>query len=280
MWPARPPRSGAPGRSPRPGSRPRFPWSPRRACAKAIRLLPRPPPRRPPSRRPRPATQPRRPRQAPSRPGARTAKRRAAGDPQSRPGTRSCSAVPASETYGELSRDRPRSPGDLGTSRLASRFSPAPLGLPSRTLPRTEQAARRLPRRPEGPAGGRWRESHGCLGSIHELGDVAADGGAGRCRLAAALLVAIGGRLAVRALIPTAERDGAYAVTAPLMPALGAVFALLMALTLASEAGLLASAQGIVSNEAADASRLAWAATSPGVNSAPIQSALLTYLQA
>jgi hypothetical protein len=98
--------------------------------------------------------------------------------------------------------------------------------------------------------------------------------------LAAALLVAIGGRLAVRALIPTAERDGAYAVTAPLMPALGAVFALLMALTLASEAGLLASAQGIVSNEAADASRLAWAATSPGVNSAPIQSALLTYLQA
>ena len=64
------------------------------------------------------------------------------------------------------------------------------------------------------------------------------------------------------------------------MPALGAVFALLMALTLASEAGLLASAQGIVSNEAADASRLAWAATSPGVNSAPIQSALLTYLQA
>ena len=94
--------------------------------------------------------------------------------------------------------------------------------------------------------------------------------------LAAALLVAIGGRLAVRALIPTAERDGAYAVTAPLMPALGAVFALLMALTLASEAGLLAAAQGIVSNEAADASRLAWAATSSGVNSGPIQSALLS----
>jgi hypothetical protein len=98
--------------------------------------------------------------------------------------------------------------------------------------------------------------------------------------LAAALLVAVGSRLAVRALIPTAERDGAYTVAAPLMPALGAVFALLMALTLASEAGLLASAQGIVGNEAADASRLAWAATSAGVNSAPIQSALLGYLQA
>jgi hypothetical protein len=182
MWPARPRRSGAPGRSPRPGSRPRFPWSPRRACAKAIRLLLRPPPRRRPSRLPRPATQPRRPRQAPSRPGARTAKRRAVGDPQSRPGTRSCSGVPASETYGEMSRDRPLSPGHLGTGRLASRFSPAPRGLPSRTLPRTEQAARRWPRRPEGLAGGRWRESHGCLGSIHDLGDVAAGGGAGRWR--------------------------------------------------------------------------------------------------
>jgi hypothetical protein len=64
------------------------------------------------------------------------------------------------------------------------------------------------------------------------------------------------------------------------MPALGAVFALLMGLTLAAEASFLASAQGIVSNEAADASRLAWAATSPGVDSAPIQSALAAYLEA
>ena len=53
-----------------------------------------------------------------------------------------------------------------------------------------------------------------------------------------------------------------------------------MGLTLASEAGFLASAQGIVSSEAADASRLAWAATSPGVDSEPIQSALLGYLLA
>src|SRR5580700_8095242 len=98
--------------------------------------------------------------------------------------------------------------------------------------------------------------------------------------LALALLVAIASRLTVRALIPAAEREGAHSVAAPLMPALGAVFALLMGLTLASEAGFLASAQGIVSNEAADASRLAWAATSPGVYSAPIQSALLGYLQA
>jgi hypothetical protein len=98
--------------------------------------------------------------------------------------------------------------------------------------------------------------------------------------LAFALLVVLGGRLAVRALVPAAERDGAYTIAAPLMPALGALFALFVGLTLASEAGFLASAQGIVSNEAADASRLAWAATSPGVNSAPIQAALLDYLRA
>jgi hypothetical protein len=84
----------------------------------------------------------------------------------------------------------------------------------------------------------------------------------------------------VRALVPATERDAAYTIAAPLMPALGALFALFMGLTLASEASFLASAQGIVSNEAADASRLAWAATSPGVDTAPIQSALLDYLEA
>ena len=84
----------------------------------------------------------------------------------------------------------------------------------------------------------------------------------------------------MRALIPAAEREGAHTIAAPLMPALGAIFALLMGLTLASEVALLASAQGIVSSEAADASRLAWAATNPGVDSEPIQSALLGYLQA
>jgi hypothetical protein len=98
--------------------------------------------------------------------------------------------------------------------------------------------------------------------------------------LGLALLVVIGARLALRALIPTAERDSAYTIAAPLMPALGAAFAILIALSLASEASFLASAQGIVSNEAADASRLAWAATSPGVGPAPIQSALLGYLHA
>lgn len=64
------------------------------------------------------------------------------------------------------------------------------------------------------------------------------------------------------------------------MPAMGATFAVLMALTLASEAGHFRSAQDLVSNEAAQASRLAWAATSPGVETAPVQAALVHYLGA
>ena len=98
--------------------------------------------------------------------------------------------------------------------------------------------------------------------------------------LAAALLFAAGARLALRALIPAAQRDSAYTVAAPLMTALGALFALTIAFTVATEAGWLASAEGIVSNEAGDASRLAWAATGPGVTPAPIQAALLGYLRA
>jgi hypothetical protein len=98
--------------------------------------------------------------------------------------------------------------------------------------------------------------------------------------LAIALLVAIGSRFAVRALVPESEREGAHAVAAPLMPALGATFAILVALTLANEAGYLSSAQQIVSNEAGDSARLAWAATTPGVQRGEIQTALAGYLRA
>jgi hypothetical protein len=55
---------------------------------------------------------------------------------------------------------------------------------------------------------------------------------------------------------------------------------ILAALTLASEAGALTSAQQIVSSEAADASRLAWASTMPGLSREPIQAALGRYLGA
>ncbi len=98
--------------------------------------------------------------------------------------------------------------------------------------------------------------------------------------LAAAVLFAVAARMAVRALIPPAHRDNAFNVAAALMTAIGGLFALITALTLASEAGQQSSAQGIVSTEAADASRLAWAATSAGADPGPIHSALAGYLQA
>lgn len=98
--------------------------------------------------------------------------------------------------------------------------------------------------------------------------------------LAIALLFAVGSRLAIRAFLPESERESAHAVAAPLMSPLGAAFAILAALTLANEAGYLSSAQQIVSNEAADASRLAWGSTMPGVHPRPIQAALRSYLVA
>jgi hypothetical protein len=98
--------------------------------------------------------------------------------------------------------------------------------------------------------------------------------------LAIALLIAFGARLAVRKLVPAGEQDHVPRVASPLMPALGAAFGVLIGITLASEAGYLKSAQEIVANEAAAASRLAWAATSPGVSSEPIHTALAEYLQA
>lgn len=97
--------------------------------------------------------------------------------------------------------------------------------------------------------------------------------------LALALGVAVGSRLAMAAIVPAAERDHVQAIAAPLMPALGATFAVLTALTLSSEAGYLRAAQDIVSREAADASRLAWASTSRQVDGAPIQQALAGYLR-
>jgi hypothetical protein len=98
--------------------------------------------------------------------------------------------------------------------------------------------------------------------------------------LALALLTAGASRVLAAAIVPAGEADRVYSVAAPLMPALGASFAVLTALTLASEAGYLRSAQDIVSREAAGASRLAWASTSPGVDSAAVQDALDDYLRA
>ena len=98
--------------------------------------------------------------------------------------------------------------------------------------------------------------------------------------VAIAVLIAIASRLAVRTFLPESHHDGAYSIAAPLLSPLGAGFAILAALTLANEAAALTDAESIVSNEAADVSRLAWAATTPGVEADPVHAALLRYLEA
>jgi hypothetical protein len=98
--------------------------------------------------------------------------------------------------------------------------------------------------------------------------------------VAFALLIAFGARLLVRTVVPVGDHDDVPGIAGPMMPALGAAFGVLIALTLAGEAGYLKSAQDVVANEAAAASRLAWAATSPGVRSEPIHTALRGYLEA
>ncbi len=97
--------------------------------------------------------------------------------------------------------------------------------------------------------------------------------------LALAVAVAFVARVVVRAVVPADEHGNVSQIAAPLMPALGAVFGILMALTLANEASQLRTAQDIVADEAAAASRLAWAATGPGVDSAAIHDALGGYLE-
>jgi hypothetical protein len=97
--------------------------------------------------------------------------------------------------------------------------------------------------------------------------------------LVVALLAAAAGRAIAAALVPRDELGDVRGVAGPLMPALGATFAVLTAITLSSEAGYLKSAQDIVSTEASSAARLAWAATSPPVDGEPIQAALHEYLQ-
>ncbi|MER6998631.1 hypothetical protein [Streptomyces sp. NPDC000410] len=94
-----------------------------------------------------------------------------------------------------------------------------------------------------------------------------------------ALLVAAVARVGVRALVPAGEQDRVPQIATPLMPTLGAAFAIFAALSLASEAGYLRAAEGLVSDEAAAASRLAWTATNPRVRSEPIHTALVDYLQ-
>jgi hypothetical protein len=98
--------------------------------------------------------------------------------------------------------------------------------------------------------------------------------------LAVTIAAAVLGHLFVSRLVHGPEREEVRGRASPMMPALGAMFAVLTAITLSSEAGYLKSAQDGVSGEAAAASRLAWAATNRNVDTAPIHAALEHYLVA
>jgi hypothetical protein len=97
--------------------------------------------------------------------------------------------------------------------------------------------------------------------------------------LLVALLLAAAGRVFARRVVPEGDRDKLASIAAPLMPALGATFGLLIGITLSTEATNLRAASDVVSAETAAASRLGWASTTPGVDRAPIQAALADYLR-
>jgi hypothetical protein len=90
---------------------------------------------------------------------------------------------------------------------------------------------------------------------------------------------AAGMRALLRRALPHDQLPLAQATAGPLMPALGAAFALLAALSLAGEATQLREAEEQVSGEAAAAARLAWGASSAGLDAESVQAPLLTYLQ-
>jgi hypothetical protein len=97
--------------------------------------------------------------------------------------------------------------------------------------------------------------------------------------LLVALLFAATGRVFARRVVPEGDRDKVMSIASPLMPALGAAFGLLIGITLSTEATNLRAASDVVSTESAAASRLGWASTSPGIDTAPIQAALADYLR-
>jgi hypothetical protein len=71
-----------------------------------------------------------------------------------------------------------------------------------------------------------------------------------------------------------------HSVAGPLMPALGAAFGVLVAITIANEAVNYRAAQDGVVAEAATGARLAWASTNAGLDTSAIQDALLAYVDA
>ncbi len=89
---------------------------------------------------------------------------------------------------------------------------------------------------------------------------------------------AVGVRSTMVRVLTGPAREQAVTVAGPLMPALGAAFGVLVAFTIGSEWVVLRAAQDDVAAEAAAAARLAWAATSPGVETGAVVGALVVYL--
>lgn len=92
--------------------------------------------------------------------------------------------------------------------------------------------------------------------------------------------VAWGAREAGTRVLGPVFRERGVAVTGPLTPALAALFAVLVAFTVSTEAGYLRSAQVSATAEATMASRLAWSSTTPNLDGAPLREALVDYLRA
>ena len=174
----------------------------------------------------------------------------------------------------------------MGTRHRGHRGDAAPAAVPRPPVPRRASAA-----------SARWRWSARCRSSTRSwrpsaIDDVAlrlpwrtrvgqpavtrGGGGADWLTVPAVRVLVVGSlafALAVAARSRLARRDRArgradhvQAIAAPLMPALGATFAVLTALTLAERGRRTCAPRRTSSaDEAAEASRLAWASTSPGV---------------
>ena len=98
-----------------------------------------------------------------------------------------------------------------------------------------------------------------------------------------ALLVVGGVSLLLRALLDRllgASRTQAASFAAPLMPALGVLFAFLSGFAITAMWSAHTTAEANVSREATASEQLAWAATADHVDTAAIQSALLAHLDA
>jgi hypothetical protein len=95
--------------------------------------------------------------------------------------------------------------------------------------------------------------------------------------LAALFAIVVLAALLVARYLP---KPATHSVAAPLMPALGAAFGVLVAITIANEAVNYRAAQDGVVAEASTGARLAWASTNGGIDTISIQGALLAYVEA